>query len=659
MSINIMKERIPDNKWIRQAFLLPKASIDDLDMKRRNYTTGYRKFSDTTLGGNAAINPPPQRTRYADVKEQRFHDQVSKGMGRWYSEVLDSNQVLLHMRMGLPAFNSLTSFFGNYYNPSASALARQGRGESALFTLGRLAGFVMTLPWQGFILVGQAIKFMAQTPSTKYYYHKPAMPLYWSAVSGMLNGIAANMGIIAGQGFEDYKDGATGLSPEEVAERNKLLPDVWRTDGGLDIYRVGTRFQRMQGAQLAKLEALRDAAASMPDAKERYGNFLNEEMSAFPAERTMAQYLEHYLTLRGSKPLPDEKSTVKGSDPAPDTKEETSFFTTAAEVFRDTFTFNDNIEDDSFTDFIRAEARDGAQFITFAVDNPGPTSESFSNTAKESEIAVTINSMSSGYKSTRFSLADGNVSDNIVTDVIGAALKGVGDLIGGAASSIGVSGLAQLFGNALVDIPKHHDQSTANLPRMQYTMELRSPFGNDVSRFQNLMVPLAMALATALPLSTGPRSYTAPFLIEAYCRGRAQTRLGMVDSIEITRGAGNVGYTHDGKPLGIDISFSIVDLSSILHMPITTFSPIEALKPGGLSRMFMSDDSAFSDYLAAVSSLGLNDQIYFWPKLKRNYYRQVLDFTNWTSPAYWANYALGTDIGRLLSGIIADPTAKT
>ena len=658
MAINFMKERAPDAKWIRQAFMLPKDSIDDLDMRRRTYNTGYRKFSDTTLGGNIAINPPPQRTRWADVKENRFHDKVSKGMGRWYSENIDSNQVLLHMRMGVASFNSLTSFFGNYYNPAASALARTGRAEGLMFNLGYIGGFVLTLPWQGFILVGNAIKFMIQNPSTKYYYHKPVMPMYWRAVNAILNQLAANMGVIAGQGVEDYGDNATALTPDEVAERNKLLPDVWRTDGGIDMYQVATRYQRMQGAQLAKLQAIRENAKTQAGLVAQYGDFLNEEMAAFPAERTMAQYLEYYLSMRGAKPVPDEKKQIPTSDKAPDTQTDTSFTSTAAEYFRDLFTFNENSADDTFADFLRAEARDGAQFVTFSVDNPGPTSESFSNSVKESEIAMTINGMSGGYRSTRFSVANGNVADNIVTDVIGAAVGAVTDLIGGAAAAIGVSGLAQLFGNALVDIPKHWDQSTANLPRMQYTMELRAPFGNDISRFQNLMVPLAMILACALPLSTGPRSYAAPFLIEAYCKGRAQTRLGIIDSLEITRGTGNVGYNNDQKPLGIDISFSIIDLSSIMHVPITTFSPLEAIKPGGLSRMFMSDDTAFSDYLASLSSLGLNDQIYFWPKLKRNFYRQVLDWTNWTSPSYWANYSMGTDIGRLLSGLIADPTAK-
>ena len=55
------------------------------------------------------------------------------------------------------------------------------------------------------------------------------------------------------------------------------------------------------------------------------------------------------------------------------------------------------------------------------------------------------------------------------------------------------------------------------------------------------MVPLSMLLAGALPKSTGKHSYDAPFLVEIYDKGKAQTRLGIIDSISITRGVGRLG----------------------------------------------------------------------------------------------------------------------
>lgn len=73
-----------DSDWLRQSFLLPKGAIDSRDAVRRTFTEASRKFTDTTLGGNYAINCPPQFTRFADRKRHRKG--MSRGMGRYYTE---------------------------------------------------------------------------------------------------------------------------------------------------------------------------------------------------------------------------------------------------------------------------------------------------------------------------------------------------------------------------------------------------------------------------------------------------------------------------------------------------------------------------------------------------------------------------------------------
>lgn len=642
---------VKDTHWLRQAFILPKNAIDATDGLRRTYSPGFRKFADTTLGGNAAINPPPQFTKFADIPERRFHDNIGKGMGRYYSEAIDDHSVLVHMRFGVPAFNSLTSFFGNFYSSDASRLARTGRSTDLLYNLGRLAGFVVSISLLPFILIGQTVKFLAQKPSTKYYYLKPAMPAFWNAVNTTLNTYAANVGFITGVRPESYDQAGSGLSPQDVSERNRLLPEIYREDGRIDIYRVATRFQRLADQQYRKILKIREEATSMEDAQQKYGEFL--EQPIFDERgRSLNEYIRAYLGLRQAQPQPTESKEIEVADAeTPDTKTKTTFLNEPSEDVRNLFG-TDGQEDAAFSEFMLAELRDGAQFITLRVDNPGSASESFSNSVKESEIASTINSISSGARSTRFSFADGNLSDGVIGKMVGGVLQGVGSVISGFADAIGVSGLASLAGNAMVDIPKHWDASSANLPRMQYTMELRAPYGNEMSRFQSLIVPLTYLLAGALPLSTGTQSYTSPFLCELYCKGRAQTRLGMIDSLEITRGAGNIGWTSDGKPLGIDVSFTVVDLSSIMHMPITAaFTPLDVLNPLGWSKILASDDSTFGDYMAVLSGLGLVDQVYVFKKLKRNYYRALIDFNQWANPAHFANWVGGLQPARVLSGI--------
>lgn len=643
-----------DSEWLRQAFLLPARAIDAVDAERRTYNTGYLKFTDTSLGGNYAINTPYQFTPFADLPSPRLHTKISaSGMGRWYDEAIDDYSIHVHMRFGVPQFSSWTNFFGNFYSAEASRMARTGRGNSLFFTLGKLTGYVVSLPFTPFILAGQAIRFLLNKPSNKYYYLKPTMPIYWNAVTMITNHLAANMGFIAGQGQEDYKAGSTGLSGQDIAERNFLLPDTFRRDGGIDIYRIATKAQRLADQQYEEIARIQEESTGINDLRDRMLKWQTQELAANRPERPLAAYLESYFSVSSSK---DDKGKTVSPPQAPATEgttpptgKQTQVFTESTESIDDYYGRNGK-EDSSLVDYLLAEARDGAQFITFRVDDPGEMSEGFSNTVRDSDIQGTINGISNTSRSTKFSFANGNISDGIVGQTVGAVMGAVGDFVSGVAEGLSISGLASLLGNAIVDIPKHWDGSTTNLPRASYTISLRTPYGNDMSRFQDLYVPLAFLLAGTLPLSTGPASFTSPFICELYCKGRNQTRLGMIDSLEIRRGVGNIGWTQDDKPLGIDITFSVVDMSSIMHMPITNmFNPLEPLTPGGLGRMFMGDETTFSDYMAVLSSLGLSDQIYASRRLKRNYYKQVLNYSSWFNKAHFANWAMGTFPGQIFS----------
>lgn len=657
-------ERPKDSDWVRQAFLLPKRAIDQTDRFRRQFTAGYRKFSDTTLGGNPALNPPPQFCDFSDLPEKRFTN-VSMGEGRYYSEVIENNSIYLHMRFGVASYNSLTRFFGNFYNTDAARLARTGRGPDLMYYAGRVAGFVVAVRFVGFILVGQIFKFLTQKPSTKFYYLKPTMPTYLNAVQNIVNTMAAGLGIVQGQGLEEYKDGASGLTPLDIAERNRLLPTVWQSEnGGINVYSVTGRYQRLADVASRKLAAIRDNAGDLENMRALYERFLREPVYAERGHGDWDEYISAWTGLDAAKKIPPRR-VVEADSQQPPAETPTSqtpaeFFDEVADDFYSFLGISESNKegDGKLMQFLIAEARDGAQFVTFRVDNPGPGSESFSNSAKDSDIAGTINSMSSTSRNLRFSFANGNVSDGIIGKTVQGVLGGVRSFMEGVADSLSISGLASLMGNAMVDIPKHWDSSSASLPKLTFTMELRAPYGNDISRFQSLMVPLAYLLAGVLPLATGAHSYTSPYLCEAYCKGRGQTKLGLIESLEITRGTGNMGFRTDGHPLAIDVSISILDLSSIMMMPINTFSPLDAINPvGGWGKMFMADDSSFDNYMATLCGLSLTEQIYFLPKLKKRFYKTVLDFDSYFSKAHFANYAMGTFPGRIISGI-ANPTNR-
>ena len=64
-------------------------------------------------------------------------------MGRYYSEAIDDHNQIIHMRFGVPKFNSMTTFFTSFYNSEASQLARTGRSTSFIFKVGQAIGFVV------------------------------------------------------------------------------------------------------------------------------------------------------------------------------------------------------------------------------------------------------------------------------------------------------------------------------------------------------------------------------------------------------------------------------------------------------------------------------------------------------------------------------------
>lgn len=660
--------RILDKGWLRYTFILPKGAMNDEDKKRRSTARGYHKFSDTTLGGNQAINPLPQFSRFTDIKEKRIfdsadgsspideHNKTGGGMGRWYSENIEDNAVYLHVRAGVPMNNSLTGYFSTFYNSSAASLARTGRTDSFFYTVGYIAGGVVSWAFAPFILGSGAIDLLTGRKKTKYYYLRPSMPAYLNAVQNIVNTIMVNKGMLVGQqpGIEPNQ-----VDAAEIAGINNMLPDIFTQNGQFDVYAVLGRYQRRANKLYSLLSKAREEAENLADfEKQKTGIFTNGNFLNL-TDRTVSleQYISDYLKRDTSQM--SRQQTVKLTQPVEGTGDGGA--PEAAVEPKDLGVWENLVEnissyfsEETFEALV-AEWNDGCQFITYRVDNPGSVGESFSNSAKESQIASSLNSISKNTTDMRFNFANGNLTDGWIGATIGGAMKAATSLVSGAADALQISGISALFGNALLDIPKYWDSSSVSFPTMTYNFQLRQTYGNDLSAVQNLWVPVASLLALALPLSTGPASYTQPFLCEVYCEGRAQSKLCLVESLSLTRGVGPKGWTPDNRPTAIDVSITFLDLNSVMHMPITSgYSMLKgALTPGGIVNLLSADEGAFQDYLATISGLGLVDQIYPLRKLKRQWHTGMANMASWTSPYHLANWVGGWGASRVLSGIFA------
>ena len=614
-------------------------NLSRLDQLNRKFNSAVFKWKDTSMGGSFAINPKPQYTRYADVREKgrlsgRVETEVNTengqvGMGRYYSEAIDDNAQTIHMRFGVPEFNSLTTFFSGFYNAESGMMAKTGRSSSAAFTIGKIASTVISVfsvPLLAIRLVAFGVSLFKTSPDSKFYYLKPTMPLYWNAVNSIVNNIAISKGLIPKLPWMNNDTAQTvgdlrKFDSADMALIAQNLPGIFNPNTGIDVYTIAAKAKRLQRQNIKLLEDAYDNDNSSDAAFQGFVKKQGQTILTDPGDNgkgkvTIGEALTRWFSSSESKPPTEENSEINMSGKKYDkdgkiVASEPGFLAQVGE-------------------YLMGEWDDGTAFASFNVDYTGPASEAFSNAVAESELANKINGMSAANRSRQFSFAGGNLIGGVVGDVF----EGIKDLAVGAIDGLGVGGLLALGGNAFVDMPKHWQSSTASLPRATYTISLRSPYGNPVSQMQNIYIPLAMLLAGVLPLSTGKASYSSPFICELYDQGRTQTRLGMIDSLAVTRGVGNLGFDKNGNAMGIDVSFSVVDLSTIIHMPINQgWGTV-------MGEGIFDSATSFSDYMAVLGAMNLDSQIYATKRWTRNiqnlYARATTSIL--ASPAHMAMY---------------------
>lgn len=651
---------VKDKEWIKQAFILSNdgkhSFLDDIDVKNRYYNTAYLKWTDSSLGGNICINPLPQFTRYADIREPGLRVNAKEttlqmqpgdlGMGNYYSEAIDDNMQVIHMRFGVPSYNSLFQFFTGFYNSSASTLARTGRFDSTLvdgiLKAGKEIVTFAVLPLaivpMAIGLIGHAARFFMKWPASKFYYLKPTMEAYWTAVNNMMEQIGVNKGVSTfspGYQQETVIGTTQKINTQQTSVLSTMFPDkLFTSDGRIDVYAIASRSKRMQ---MRQDYALRQQLSQSSQAGDggwfgRVKKVMNEQGGGLTQTRetesfSLETYLQRFLDvgiLSGISELFSGNVEKDIKEPETSTDKNNDLSKTP---------FAPKASAAGVADYFLATAADGNQWVSFRVNNSGPAQESFSNSTGKSSLAEKINSFSSTARDLHMNFAGGNIDSLGITETI---KTGVEAILGTVAGALHIDGLAVAAGAAFVDIPDHWTESTATLNKTTYSFTLVSPYGNIISQTLYLYLPLCCLLAGALPLATGKQSHTSPFLCELYDRGRRTTRLGIIDSVTISRGNTNLGFNNDDHPMSIDVTFTVADLSSVVAMPIL---PGFSLIPGaGL----FDPDSTYTDYLMTLSSMSLRDLTDRGPILNYQIARAKADFKSYGSAA-----KIGQDLANL------------
>lgn len=741
-----------DSDWVKASFMLAvnrwDAKKGRLQQKNKDwlyFTSANYKLGNTSLGGNYCLNSLAQFTHFCDIPRggldltKMAGDTVGDasmggGMGRYYSESIDDWSQKVSFRFGVPEYKGLITFFTNFYDSGAALLGRQGRLFAGLFYTGaKIVMSLIALPLTVAIWVGEAVQWLMNRPTSRYYNLKPAMALYWQRVNLIANMMAANMGIVPKE-RTNADDEAANMDPFYDKKNGSLkgsyafdqfrqhYPRMFMEHGGIDIYYVATKFTRMNMKRTEELRALLgnrrgDWSKNLKaDVDKHIKNFTFTD-KAIPG-KSLNRYLQLYHQNRFGFADPDDPD-FNGNDPVskmiadkmqktadgnPDAQTSTNTIEGANndatlsegaqgqevppagdatgelpvdpatqalmdDADKDSLLWPIVVEDETsdgtalgsvfkkiggwagaYKDYAKEIAQDGGQWINFRVDTVKTVDESFTNNVGPSEIEGKINGMSSSAAAFRFGASDLKTGVGIVDEIVGT----IRNTLIGVADGLHLGGLAALMGSGFVDIPQRWMDSSASMPSATYTIKCRPPYGNIMSRFLNMHVPIACLLAAALPISYGRHSYGAPMICEFYVQGKNQSRLAMITSLSITRGEGNLGWTKDGEFLGCDITFEVTDLSSVMHAPIDS-----GMQDIGAMRWMISDDNVFNDYMSVLSNLSIGEMTYSWEKLKLNFKKYMVTQQNFMAPNRIAMAAGDSGLGRFIRKVSPNSNPTT
>lgn len=255
------------------------------------------------------------------------------------------------------------------------------------------------------------------------------------------------------------------------------------------------------------------------------------------------------------------------------------------------------------------------------------TSDSFTNTTTQSQLANTLNSYSDKFREMNFLLGTGmamygsDAQDSTSTVSNGDAS---GDILNKAKT---------ILSGGRLEFPEIWSDSQFGRS-YNVTMKLISPYGDKLSVFLNILVPIYHILALALPRhdTSGIQGYVSPFLIRAYYKGIFNVDLGIISSLSITKGAEGE-WTRDGVPTVAEISFEIKDLYDGFFM-----SQGSLIAGYGGPSIFTNITEL--DYIANSCGINVNamevDRMikYYWKILKGSW-EDLIQLDLWGSIGQW------------------------
>jgi len=651
-----------DEEWINQSFMVSNDEINQGYRKYRYFSGVDRTYVDSSLGGSLACNPKPQFCRYGDTRRKGrlfnsrddvsiYNDSWNVGMGQYYFESIHDNLQTLFLEFGVPRFQSMFSYLSTAVDSPMSEMANHASGRF-LYDIGKAGGqalgvFFIGWTWSLIAItvftIKLAHKMVFGSQVAKYYYLKPAMHVYWSAVNNMITDVTRELGIgktYIGNPVQGKVGAPIEMDKEELDNVNIFYKDLMSSNGYVDIRRIIGRAQAIKNTELTKsMEMDKKKKISFQEWEE----FMEADVK-IPRQQSMQSFVGDVLSgteLYRSKLK--TKSTGSASPGHLEEEEDKSIIDKRGGFSTVIFNKIKAAQNDSIKYMISA-MKGGSRFAVFNVTPLSRPTVTFTNSTGEIPTKGALNSIGGATRNIEFSTAGAN----FIGVGIGEAITGAMDLMqaGLAGVTFGASNvLLALLGGGYIEMPEMWKDSEMSAQEYNFKIQLRNQYGHPIARLQNLLIPLFMILGGALPLATGKASYTSPFLCSAFLRGVVNIDMGMITKVSIISHVGNVGTDGVGHSLGYDIEFTIKDFTTILSAPISSMA-------NGTIVNSQDEVSAISRFMQTVASRDLYTNKYTSKKAALRLNGAIQGIDKATDPAF-----LGTLVGDFLypiSGLFYD-----
>ena len=668
-----------DRDWLDSAFMVSLGKLQDEGKANLFFTMADRMMTDSTLGGSIELNPEYQFTRYADPPRQgRRFDNAEDGIfgpmdyyvdsdgmnvggyklgnGRYFSDAIARNRETLILEFGVPQFRSMLSYYLRASDYQKTIIANEGR-DPFWYEAGEYLGYlgqIMTL--NIYTVLFYAASFIKKSffgnEDLRYYHFKPMMPDYWASVNSIVTYLATERGVMIPQLMTDQAQRDRIGMPLKVQQStlddlHELMPDVFTNTNYIDVFAIAQKTQVEVNRQvLREMKAFREMRLS----KSQILGALNEKTGKLKKDINYEKYIEGLKKIKiyNSK-RQEEQDLPKAETASGDPKDYTipdKLWTYLKLPIEKMFNYLGDL-----TEYTGASIKDGGMSVAFNVEYVSSTSITFTNSVKDIPAQEKFNSLGGAARDIRFNFAGGNIIDDTVNDVTNA----IKDMASGTLDTVtfGLSNvLMSLMNGGFMSFPKMWSDSSISLPSITYKIVATPPYNNPISQILDMDIVLGAILAGMLPQATGNSTYTSPKLCRAFLRGKQNIDLGMITSCTIRHGVNNVGYSIDGKTLGLEISFTITDLNPLLAAPVKS-NLLGAFDIG------LDESNPLNKYLSTLAGRDYHTTRYIARNGLLELSRSVMGLNALTSPAYIAMLGGNSTLGRVssvLSGAVLDTT---